>query len=130
LPFEVTIMSLTTTTLLRPVGPVELALVVAADYRRFPPRLAHQPIFYPVCNATYAIEIASEWNAIHDGGGYVLRFDVRSDHLARYTKQVVGSRHHEEYWIPADELEAFNDAIVGPITLLHAFHARTLASAS
>lgn len=123
-------MQLSTTTLFRPVGPDELALVEASGWRRFPLRLPHQPIFYPVCNATYAIEIASEWNAIHDGGGYVLRFDVRTDHLARYPKQIVGSRHHEEHWIPADELEAFNDAIVGPIALLHAFHARPLASAS
>ncbi len=113
-----------TTTLFRPVGPAELALVAASGWRRFPARLPTQPIFYPVCNATYAIEIASEWNAVHDGGGFVLRFDVRTDHLSRYAKQVVGSRHHEEYWIPASELEAFNDAIASGIELLHAFHAR------
>lgn len=83
-----------------------------------------------LCNATYAIEIASEWNAVHDGGGFVLRFDVRTDHLARYAKQVVGSRHHEEYWIPAEELDAFNDAIIGRIELLHAFGAHALERAS
>jgi hypothetical protein len=33
----------------------------------------------------------------------------------------VGARHHEEYWIPADDLDAFNDAIVGSIELLHTF---------
>jgi hypothetical protein len=38
------------TTLYRPVGPKELALIVASGFREFPPRLAEQPIFYPVMN--------------------------------------------------------------------------------
>lgn len=58
-----------TTTLYRPVGPAELALIAASDHRRFPPRLDEQPIFYPVCNERYAIEIAERWNAKSDGGG-------------------------------------------------------------
>src|SRR5215468_12362157 len=35
--------------------------------------------------------------------------------LARYDVHVVGSRVHDEYWIPVEELQAFNDAIVGTI---------------
>jgi len=34
-----------TTILFRPVGAHELALIRASEYREFPPRLAHQPIF-------------------------------------------------------------------------------------
>ena len=113
-----------TTTLWRPVGPKELDLIAASGFRRFPPRLPEQPIFYPVCNERYAVEIAERWNAQSDGGGYVTRFAVRSDHLARYESHVVGARHHEEYWIPAEELEAFNDAIEGTIEVVQEFAAR------
>ena len=37
-----------TITLFRPVGPKELELIRAANFRAFPPRLPDQPIFYPV----------------------------------------------------------------------------------
>jgi len=33
----------------------------------------------------------------------------------------VGGSNHEEYWIPAEDLEAFNGAIIGPITVVHSF---------
>jgi hypothetical protein len=110
-----------TTTLYRPVGPQELELIAASGYRRFPPRLPEQPIFYPVCNERYAVEIAEQWNAKQDGGGYVTRFEVRRDQLTKYEKQVVGASYHEEYWIPAEELDAFNDAIVATIDVIHEF---------
>lgn len=112
-----------TTTLFRPVGPAELALIAASEHRRFPPRLPEQPIFYPVCNEPYAVEIAERWNAKHDGGGFVTRFAVRTEHLAGYDKHVVGASHHEEYWIPAEELDAFNAAIVGTIEVVRSFPA-------
>jgi hypothetical protein len=37
-----------TTTLYRPVGPEELALIQASGWKAFPPRLPEQSIFYPV----------------------------------------------------------------------------------
>jgi len=37
-----------TTTLFRPVGLHELALIWDKGMREYPPRLPHQPIFYPV----------------------------------------------------------------------------------
>ncbi|APR83675.1 ADP-ribosylglycohydrolase [Minicystis rosea] len=110
--------SVPTTTLYRPVGQAELDLIAATGHRRFPPRLPDQPIFYPVCNETYAVQIASRWNTQNGHVGYVTRFDVRSDFLAKYDVQIVGSRIHAEYWIPAEELEAFNDAIVGTIEVI------------
>jgi hypothetical protein len=87
----------------------------------FPPRLPEQPIFYPVCNEDYATEIAKGWNATSEAKGYVVRFEVRSDFIERYERHVVGSKVHEEYWIPAEELEAFNDAIVGLIEIVAGF---------
>ncbi|MDI3288759.1 ADP-ribosylation/crystallin J1 [Polyangium sp. 15x6] len=111
-------MTAASTTLYRPVGQAELDLIAASGYRRFPPRLPDQPIFYPVCNETYAAQIASRWNTAQGAVGYVTRFEVQSDFLAKYDVQVVGSKIHAEYWIPAEELEAFNDAIVGTIEVI------------
>jgi hypothetical protein len=110
--------AITTTTLYRPVGQGELDLIAASGHRRFPPRLPEQPIFYPVCNEEYAVQIASRWNAAEGKVGYVTRFAVRSDFLAKYDVHIVGSRVHAEYWIPAEELEAFNDAIMGTIEVM------------
>ncbi|HYL99863.1 MAG TPA: ADP-ribosylation/crystallin J1, partial [Blastocatellia bacterium] len=40
--------------LFRPVGAKELQLIADSGFREFPPRLDHQPIFYPVLNFEYA----------------------------------------------------------------------------
>ncbi len=101
--------------LFRPTGEIERRLIEESGWRRFPPRLEGQPIFYPVLNEEYATMIARRWNTKDGGVGYVLRFRVRSDFLSAYDIQVVGGRVCEEYWIPAEELDAFNDAIVGEI---------------
>ena len=105
-------------TLYRPVGPKELDLIRESAYRAFPPRLPEQPIFYPVLNEEYAIQIARNWNAPSKGVGYVTKFRVRAGFLSRYQVQTVGSRIHQEYWIPAEELEEFNSNIVGPIEVI------------
>jgi hypothetical protein len=65
-----------TLTLYRPTGPHELALVEASGFKRWPPRLPEQPIFYPVTNEQYAIEIARDWNVPASGQGFVTRFEV------------------------------------------------------
>ena len=79
-----------TVDLYRPVGVAELRLIEASEFRRFPPRLPEQPIFYPVCNETYAIEIAERWNARDAAGGFVTRFAVRSGLLAAYERHEIG----------------------------------------
>lgn len=88
-----------TITLYRPVGPKELKLLEESGFRRWPPRLPEQPIFYPVTNEPYAIEIASRWNVKGDGVGYVTRFAVRADFMQRYEVQKVGAQHHTEWWV-------------------------------
>ena len=55
------------------------------------------------------------------GAGFVTRFEVRRDFLARYDVQEAGGRALREYWIPAEELEAFNAAIVGTIEVVREF---------
>lgn len=109
-----------TVTLWRPVGEAELKLIEASGWRTFPPRLPDQPIFYPVLSEAYAIQIARDWNAPR-GGGWVTRFEVKRSFLEAYEIQQVGSRGHLEYWIPADNLVAFNEAIVGAIEVTAEF---------
>ncbi len=111
-----------TITLYRPTGRHELALVRESDYRAWPPRLPGQPIFYPVLNEEYATQIARDWNARGTSIGYVTRFRVRADYLRRYDVQTVGASVHQEYWIPAEDLETFNRNIVGPIEVIAEFH--------
>ncbi len=98
-----------------------MALIRESGWRCFPPRLPEQPIFYPVLNEEYASQIARDWNTRDGGKGYVLRFAVESDYLCRYKVETVGARTHQEYWIPATELEDFNRHISGPIELLRTF---------
>ena len=102
--------------LFRPVGQKELDLIKAKGYLAFPPRLLYQPIFYPVLNESYAVKIARDWNTKDLASGYVgyvTRFYVQRQFLEAYTIQMVGSSQHQEYWIPAAELEQFNQNIVG-----------------
>lgn len=111
-----------TVTLYRPVGPEELALVEAAGYAAFPPRLPEQPIFYPVTNAEYATQIARDWNTKHGSRrGFVTRFDVDAAYAGKFERQIVGGREHEELWVPAGELEDFNRHIVGKIEVIAEF---------
>ena len=102
-------------TLWRPTGPEEMELVRAGGSRRWPPRLAEQPIFYPVLNEQYATKIARDWNVPASGVGYVTRFDVEADYLSQFPVRQAGGRDILEYWIPAERLEEFNDHIVGNI---------------
>lgn len=114
-----------TTILYRPVGPLELELIRLSDYREFPPRLAEQPIFYPVLRLEYAEQIARDWNSTSDTTGYVgyvTRFAVETAFLARYEVKQVGSSQHLEYWIPAGDLAEFNLSIVGPIEVVAEYH--------
>ena len=114
-------MSEETVTLWRPVGPKELELIRESGMRAFPPRLPDQPIFYPVLTEDYAVKIARDWNVPASGSGFVTRFRVRKGFLDRYQVQEAGGRSHLEYWIPAEDLPAFNIAIVGLIEVVRAF---------
>lgn len=110
-----------TVILYRPIGPAELALIRASGWKSFPPRLPEQPIFYPVTNEQYAIQIARDWNVRDSGSGFVTRFAVRADYLLRFPVRKVGASTHTEYWIPAEELPHFNDNIVGLIEVIQEF---------
>lgn len=108
-------------TLWRPVGPQELELIEASGMQAFPPRLPEQPIFYPVTTEANAVQIARDWNVPASGSGFVTRFDVLKSFLDRYRVEHAGSKAHLEYWIPAEDLAVFNEAIVGKIEVTAAF---------
>ena len=112
-----------TITLYRPVGKNELALIEKSNFSAFPPRLPEQPIFYPVTNEEYATQIARDWNAKHnpDKLGYVTKFEVAKDFLNNYERKIVGGKTHKEYWIPAEDLDEFNENIVGKIEVIAEF---------
>ena len=118
-------MSPRTIELYRPVGPEELALIAESGYRRFPPRLPEQPIFYPVLNEEYANDISRKWNARDYGAGFVTRFRVRKDYADKYPVQIVGDSTCQELWVPAEVLPTFNANIVGLIEVITEFKPET-----
>ncbi|WP_369373993.1 hypothetical protein AB1046_07725 [Promicromonospora sp. Populi] len=110
-----------TVTLWRPTGPAELALVEESGWTAWPPRLADQPIFYPVLNEDYATRIARDWNVKASGVGFVTRFEIEKVFLDWYDVQQAGGQTILEYWIPAEDLEEFNRHIVGKIEVVAEF---------
>jgi hypothetical protein len=110
-----------TVTLWRPVGPAEFELIKQSGMRAFPPRLPEQSIFYPVTTEAYAIKTARDWNVPASGSGFVTCFEVAKDFLNQYEVQLAGGKAYQEYWIPAEDLNAFNAAIVGEIKVTASF---------
>jgi len=107
-----------TVILYRPCGPQELQLVAQSGYRKWPPRLPSQPIFYPVTSEAYAREITTQWNLKENGAGFVTRFQVRKRFMDGYETHQVGASTHTEWWIPARDLEELNANIVGLIEII------------
>jgi hypothetical protein len=117
-----------TTILFRPVGQKERDLICGSGFTAFPPRLPSQPIFYPVLEEQYAVQIARDWNTKDTASGFVgfvTRFRVRTEFLSRYPVQTVGSSKHREYWIPAADLPEFNRNITGRIEVVAEFRPDT-----
>ena len=114
-------MTAETITLYRPVGPNELILIEASGWKRFPLRLAQQPIFYPVMNEEYAIQIERDWNVPASGSGFVTKFAVLKQYLNKYKVENVGGPIHNELWVPAEELDEFNNNIIGLIEVTQRF---------
>lgn len=107
--------------LYRPIGEKELILIAESNFKMFPPRLEWQPIFYPVLNEEYATEIASKWNTIDAFGnylGFVTAFEITEEEFLKYKIENVGGKIHNELWVPAEELERFNNSIIGDIQII------------
>ncbi len=107
--------------LYRPVGQKEYDLIKGSGFTKFPPRLPDQPIFYPVLYIEYARQIAVEWNTedpFSEYVGYVLSFEINDSFINKYNVQIVGGDIHKEFWIPASDLNEFNQNIIGTINVL------------
>ncbi len=90
-----------------------------------------QPIFYPVMNEAYSIEIATKWNLDDEGSGYsgfVTAFDVDKEFISKYKVENVGGSIHNELWVPAEELEEFNSHIVGEIRITKTYFGKKYQS--
>lgn len=117
-------MNIPVITLYRPVGGLEYHLIMQSEFKKFPPRLISQPIFYPVASEEYAVKIARDWNTKDKENGsigYVLKFNIRKAYISMYPTRYAGGIQHQEYWIPADHLERFNNNIIGKIEVVHVF---------
>ncbi|WP_170784658.1 ADP-ribosylation/crystallin J1 [Ruegeria lacuscaerulensis] len=119
--------------LFRPTGAKELELVKESGWKVWPPRLADQPIFYPVTTFEYAEKIARDWNSVlpaPDNCGFVTKFEITHEAEKKYTVQDAGGKAHTELWIPADDLTWFNGQILGKICVVAGYrngHAVTLS---
>jgi hypothetical protein len=112
--------------LYRPVGYQELVLIASTNFLTFPPRLASQPIFYPVLNLDYGIQIAKNWNTADPNSGFagfVTQFDVDDRYISQFEIQIVGSSQvHQELWIPSEQLTELNRHILGKIEVVAAYY--------
>ncbi len=112
--------------LYRPIGYQELELIANSKFLAFPPRLPSQPIFYPVLNLEYGIQIAKDWNVTDPNSGFagfVTQFDVDDTYVSQFEIQIVGSSQvHQELWIPAENLAQFNRHILGAIEIVAAYY--------
>jgi hypothetical protein len=111
--------------LFRPVGVMELELIAASGFRKFPPRRNEQPFFYPVLSIEYARQIARDWNtkdANSGFAGFVTQFEVSEEFVKEFRVQTVGNRNHRELWVPAEQLGQLNDNILGLIAVLESHY--------
>ncbi|CAL2079705.1 ADP-ribosylation/crystallin J1 [Tenacibaculum sp. 190524A05c] len=111
-------------TLYRPVGEKEMLLIAESGFKNFPSRLEQQPIFYPVLNEEYASEIAEKWNTTDPFGnflGFVTKFSITEEEFNKYQIENVGGKIHNELWVPSEDLDVFNSAIVGEIEVVKVY---------
>ncbi len=114
--------------LYRAIGLRELTLISRVDFQGFPPRLTHQPIFRPALDREYAEQTARDWSTkdkLAGYAGFVIQFEIDSAYAQRFNVHVVGSRNaHRELYVRAEELEEFNNHLIGKITVLSVYYGK------
>ena len=48
-------------------------------------------------------------------------FEIDDEYFHQFEIHVVGGAYHQELWVPAEELEIFNQHIIGIIQVIHTF---------
>lgn len=110
-----------TVTLYRPVSLEELDLIRQSEFHAFPPRPPGYPFFYSILARSRAIRIARDLSAKTSRSVCVTRLRVRKSFLDGYETRNVGTPPGREYWIPAENLPALNENIVGLIEVMASF---------
>ncbi len=55
------------------------------------------------------------------GAGFVTRFEVETEYVSKFERQVVGGSVHVELWVPAEDLVDFNTKIAGVIEVIDTY---------
>lgn len=108
----------------RPVGKTELEKIEAAGMKGFPARLPEHPVSCPVLSFGYAEKIARDWNSTrsdHDHLGFVTAFELDDGFAESFEANEAGGTAHRELWIPATEMEALNNNLLGPIEVVASY---------
>ena len=69
-------------------------------------------------------KIAGDWNTRDANSGFAgfeTEFAVDNAYIAKFAPNVAGAPQHQEYWIPSEELSAFNKSISGRIRVQEGF---------
>ena len=74
-------------------------------------------------SSTDARQIARKLNVKHSGSGHVTEFFVHREYGSRFRVKIVGSLIHQELWVPAEQLEDFNNNLIGKIELIETYNA-------
>lgn len=104
---EPTLMAPAATVLYRVVHEAELAKIQQLEHKKFPP-LAGGETLQILVDEQHARAIA--------GPAWVTRFAVMNTALSKYPR--TGAKPREEIRVPASDVDALNEAIVGPIVVL------------
>ena len=64
------------------------------------------------------MKIAHDWNVPASRSSFVTGVEVRQSFVDRYPVHEAGGRAHLEYWIPAEDLYAFSEAILRQIEVV------------
>jgi len=74
-------------------------------------------------NKKYAAEIAGQWNVKYnsDHKGYVTKFEIDDEYFQQFEVHIVDGDYHQELWVPAEELETFNQHIIETIQVIQTF---------
>jgi hypothetical protein len=76
--------------------------------------------FFFLCSTKH-MRFARDWDAKDSGAGYATRFRVRRDRVTKFQAQTVGDSSHQELWVLAEALTAFNGNFVGEIEVIAEF---------
>lgn len=102
-----------TLVLWRAVGQAELNLVAASGWRAWPPAAPGRAGFRAVLDRRLAARVSRERIVPAEGAGFVARFEVERSFIQRYP---AGRDGEPGYLIPARDVTALNDHLVGVIT--------------